>query len=63
MLGINWREVAWVTLGVVLVFGSVIGELYLPQPYSDTLQKVWHAATLLVVTFLIIRWIIRRRRH
>jgi len=63
MLGVNWREVALVTLAVTFVFGSVIGGFYLPRPYRDTLLDVWHVATIIVVAFLIVRWFIRRKRR
>jgi hypothetical protein len=63
VFGIKPREIILVTLGVVLLFGGVVGGLSLPRPYKDTLMVVSYAATLLVVGFLIIGWFIRRRRR
>ena len=38
MLGINWREVALITLAIALWVGLVIGLYQVPQPYKDILQ-------------------------
>jgi hypothetical protein len=63
MFGINLRELALVAVAVAFLFGGTVGGFYLPPAYRDTLLIVWYAGSLVVLTFLIVRWFIRRRRH
>jgi len=63
MFGIDLREVALITLLVVLGFALFVGSFQLPPPYDAVLKNVWYWGVLIAAAFLIVRWFIRRRRH